>query len=108
MTGFFRCVIAVTRIGMLYSSSATWPCDSPKGASGSQYSVSIRPSITISLSAGSRRSTVCARHLLFSELLVFQIVEVAARAADARRHANPQPVGGFERGAIGPHVLHAG
>ena len=30
-----RCVIAVTRIGMLYSSSATWPCDSPNGASGS-------------------------------------------------------------------------
>ncbi len=35
-----RCVIAVTRIGMLNSSSATWPCDSPNGPSGSTFTVS--------------------------------------------------------------------
>ena len=64
MTGFLRWVIAVTVIGMLNSSSATWPCDSPNGASGSRYSVSIRPSITTSDSAGIRRSTVRARTTL--------------------------------------------
>ncbi|MNC96250.1 hypothetical protein D3C83_135770 [compost metagenome] len=31
-----RCVIAVTRIGMLNSSGATCPCDSPNGPSGSR------------------------------------------------------------------------
>ena len=56
-----RCVIAVTRIGMLNCSSAMWPCDSPNGPSGSRYSVSISPSMTISASAGTRRSTVFAR-----------------------------------------------
>src|SRR5580700_5504286 len=64
MIGFWRSVIAVTRIGMLNSSSATWPCDSPNGDSGSTYSVSIRPSITISASAGTSRSTVRARTTL--------------------------------------------
>ena len=33
-------MIAVTRIGMLNSSSAMWPCDSPNGPSGSTNSVS--------------------------------------------------------------------
>jgi len=60
MTGFFRCVIAVTRIGCLYSSSATWPCDSPNGASGSQYSVSIRPLDHNLGFRGTSRSTVFA------------------------------------------------
>src|SRR5258708_7277760 len=66
MIGLRRWVIAVTRIGMLNSSSATWPCDSPNGASGSTYSVSIRPSMTTSASAGTRRSTVRARTTLIA------------------------------------------
>ena len=64
MIGFLRWVMAVTRIGMLNSSSATWPCDSPNGASGSSHSVSISPSMTISDSAGTIRSTVRARTIL--------------------------------------------
>src|SRR5674476_1394422 len=64
MIGFLRWVIAVTRIGMLNSSSATWPWDSPNGASGSRYSVLIRPSMTSSDSAGIIRSTVRARTML--------------------------------------------
>ena len=51
-------VIAVTRIDMLKSSSATWPWLSPNGPSGSSSSVSIKPSTTISASAGISRSTV--------------------------------------------------
>ena len=54
-------VMAVTRIDMLKSSSATWPWLSPNGPSGSSSSVSIRPSTTISASAGISRSTVLAR-----------------------------------------------
>src|SRR5713101_1576332 len=49
-----------------------------------------------------------AGHRLFSEFLVFHVVQVAARAPYARRHAHDQPVGRLERGAIGAHVLHAG
>ena len=59
-TGLRLCVIAVTRIDMLKSSSATWPWLSPNGPSGSSSSLSIRPSITISASAGTCRSTVAA------------------------------------------------
>ena len=55
-TGERLCVIAVTRIGMLNSSSAMWPCDSPKGPSGSSSVVSMSPSITISASAGTLSS----------------------------------------------------
>ena len=60
-TGLRLRVIAVTRIDMLKSSSATWPWLSPKGPSGSSRSVSIKPSMTISASAGTSRSTVLQR-----------------------------------------------
>ena len=56
-----RWVIALTRMIMLKSSSATWPWLSPNGASGSTNSVSIDPSTTISESAGTVRSTVLHR-----------------------------------------------
>ena len=55
-----RRVIAVTSMKALNSCRLTWPCDSPNGASGSRYSVSMKPSITISASAGTSRSTVFA------------------------------------------------
>ena len=57
-TGLRLWVIAVTRIDMLKSSSATWPWLSPNGPSGSSSSLSIRPSMTISASAGTCRSTL--------------------------------------------------
>ena len=56
----FRRVMAVTSMKALNSCRLTWPCDSPNGASGSRYSVSMKPSITISASAGTSRSTVFA------------------------------------------------
>ena len=59
-TGARLCVIAVTCIDMLKSSSATWPWLSPKGPSGSSSSLSIKPSMTISASAGTKRSTLVA------------------------------------------------
>ena len=59
-TGVCLWVIAVTRMDMLKSSSATWPWLSPNGPSGSSRSGSIIPSITISASAGTLRSTVTA------------------------------------------------
>ena len=55
-----RRVMAVTSMKALNSCRFTWPCDSPNGASGSRYSVSMKPSITISASAGTNRSTVLA------------------------------------------------
>ena len=39
-----------------------YPCDSPKLPSGSSHSVSIKPSTTISASAGTIKSTVLALH----------------------------------------------
>ena len=57
-TGARLWVIAVTCIDMLKSSSATWPWLSPNGPSGSRSSGSIRPSITISASAGTSQSMV--------------------------------------------------
>ena len=48
----------------LNSCRFTWPCDSPNGASGSSHSVLMKPSITISASAGTSRSTVFARTTL--------------------------------------------
>ncbi len=56
----FRRVMAVTSMKALNSCRFTCPWDSPKGASGSRYSVSMKPSITISASAGTSRSTVLA------------------------------------------------
>ena len=47
------------------------------------------------------------RHRLF-QLAVFLPVQIAAGAADPRRHAHAKPVGRFQRGAIGAHVADAG
>ncbi len=55
-----RRVMHVTSMKALYSWRLTCPWDSPNGASGSRYSVSIQPSTTISDSAGTSRSTVFA------------------------------------------------
>ena len=41
------------------------------------------------------------------QLAMLQPVLVAAGAADARGHAHAEPVGGFEPGAVGAHVLDA-
>ena len=148
MTGFLRCVIAVTCIGMLNSSSATWPCDSPNGASGSQIFGVDQPldhefgfgrhqqvdgarahdiDRLAGKPAGNGEFVDADRQLLrtherhirraaehdgaghrLAALLVFEIMLVAAGAADARRHAHHQAVGRLQRGAIGAHVLHAG
>src|SRR5467141_1234160 len=35
-------------------------------------------------------------------------VKISARASDARGHAHAEPVGLFQRSAVGPHVAHAG
>ena len=60
-TGLRLRVIAVTRIDILKSSSATCPWLSPNGPSGSRDRVSITPSMTISASAGTTRSMVLQR-----------------------------------------------
>ena len=41
------------------------------------------------------------------QLAVLEPVLIAAGAADARRHAHAEPVGGFELAAVGAHVLDA-
>ncbi len=60
MMASLRRVTAVTSMKPLYSCRFTWPWLSPNGASGSSSSVEIYPSITISASAGTSRSTVLA------------------------------------------------
>ena len=48
-----------------------------------------------------------ARHR-FAARLVLLPVEVAAGAADARRHPHPEPVARLERAAVGAHVANPG
>ena len=80
-----RRVMQVTSIYALNSCKFTWPCDSPKGASGSRYSVSMNPSTTISFTT-TRAGHVTAKIYDVSGHLVRTLAD---RTLGGGRHTLP-------------------